>query len=296
MGAIGAVPSDGGLSDSGRAFLSFPGKPGRPCSSGRPRLFRKSVVEMIGARTPRTYRRRLLHHRCDGDAVFRCSEARPGSSDVARAGIRFIPFQGPLRSVSLLGAGHEGLLPARLVADLHAAPFRAQRPSQSEDSGRGGQHRSARFTACRSVSARRSRRGFPARTGGPLWRSGTASCRRGPIGKRRWQPVIAGSTIWLPSSIAIVSSRALEPRIPIGLIRCRRKWTAFGWEAIEVDGHDHGALYDVFTRPGRGKPIAVIANSIKGQGRFLHRRSRANGTHKVPSPEQIKLALEELSR
>lgn len=73
------------------------------------------------------------------------------------------------------------------------------------------------------------------------------------------------------------------------------KWTAFGWEAIEVDGHDHDALYEVFTRPGRGKPIAVIANTIKGKGvSFIE--DRVEWHHKVPSPDQIKLALEELSR
>jgi transketolase len=73
------------------------------------------------------------------------------------------------------------------------------------------------------------------------------------------------------------------------------KWAAFGWEVVEIDGHDHAALYEVFSRPGRGKPIAVIANTIKGKGvSFIE--DRVEWHHKVPSPEQIKLALEELAR
>jgi transketolase len=73
------------------------------------------------------------------------------------------------------------------------------------------------------------------------------------------------------------------------------KWAAFGWEAIEIDGHDYATLYDVFTRPGRGKPVAVIANTLKGKG-VSFMEDRVEWHHKVPSAEQIKLAFEELSR
>lgn len=73
------------------------------------------------------------------------------------------------------------------------------------------------------------------------------------------------------------------------------KWAAFGWETFEIDGHDHAALYDVLTRPGAGRPRAVIANTVKGKGvSFIE--DRVEWHHKVPSPEQVVLALEELSK
>lgn len=72
------------------------------------------------------------------------------------------------------------------------------------------------------------------------------------------------------------------------------KWTAFGWEAIEVDGHDHDALGDVLTRTRQGRPLCVIANTVKGKGvSFIE--DRVEWHHKVPSPEQVTLALEELA-
>lgn len=48
------------------------------------------------------------------------------------------------------------------------------------------------------------------------------------------------------------------------------KWTGFGWDVLEVDGHDLQALAAVFhqarwIRP-RGRPIVVIAHTVKGQG------------------------------
>ena len=59
------------------------------------------------------------------------------------------------------------------------------------------------------------------------------------------------------------------------------------------DGHDHAALYEAFTAPHPGRPRCVIANTIKGKGvSFIE--DRVEWHHKVPTPEQIELALKEL--
>lgn len=46
------------------------------------------------------------------------------------------------------------------------------------------------------------------------------------------------------------------------------KWTSFGWEVIDVDGHDIDKLIEVFKKVLilKGKPTAIIANTIKGKG------------------------------
>jgi transketolase len=73
------------------------------------------------------------------------------------------------------------------------------------------------------------------------------------------------------------------------------KWRAFGWEVAECDGHDHGALFDIFTAPRKGKPLCVIAHTIKGKGvSFIE--DRVEWHHKVPSSEQVELALKELAQ
>jgi transketolase len=72
------------------------------------------------------------------------------------------------------------------------------------------------------------------------------------------------------------------------------KWRAFGWEVVECDGHDYQALFDAFTAARAGKPVCVIANSIKGKGvSFIE--DRVEWHHKVPSVEQVELALKELA-
>ena len=50
------------------------------------------------------------------------------------------------------------------------------------------------------------------------------------------------------------------------------KWEAFGWAVVEVDGHDYDALRGSL-REGPlepGKPTCVIANTVKGRGRFVY--------------------------
>ncbi|MCE0534713.1 transketolase [Kineosporia rhizophila] len=71
------------------------------------------------------------------------------------------------------------------------------------------------------------------------------------------------------------------------------KWTAFGWRVLEVAGHDHRQLLDAFTVPSDGRPTCVIANTVKGKG-VSFMEDRVEWHHKVPSGEQVAVALQEL--
>ncbi|WP_169516725.1 transketolase [Inquilinus limosus] len=73
------------------------------------------------------------------------------------------------------------------------------------------------------------------------------------------------------------------------------KWRAFGWEAIELDGHDHAALWAAFTAAPAGRPRCVIARTLKGKG-VSFMEDRVEWHHKVPSPAQIEQALAEVAR
>ncbi|MFA5335276.1 MAG: transketolase [Candidatus Omnitrophota bacterium] len=46
------------------------------------------------------------------------------------------------------------------------------------------------------------------------------------------------------------------------------KWVAFGWNAIEVDGHDFKQLMDALDKAEmiKGKPTVIIAHTVKGKG------------------------------
>lgn len=72
------------------------------------------------------------------------------------------------------------------------------------------------------------------------------------------------------------------------------KLRAFGWELRIIDGHDYTQLLDAFQPSTTGRPVAVIANTIKGRGvSFIE--DRVEWHHKVPTAEQVELALKELA-
>lgn len=69
---------------------------------------------------------------------------------------------------------------------------------------------------------------------------------------------------------------------------------AFGMEVRVVDGHDFAQLLEAYRPSETGRPVAVIANTVKGKGvSFIE--DRVEWHHKVPSKEQFELAMEELS-
>jgi transketolase len=73
------------------------------------------------------------------------------------------------------------------------------------------------------------------------------------------------------------------------------KWRAFGWDVIEVDGHDVGALLEAFDGAAqpRDKPRVLIANTFKGNG-VSYMRDQAGWHHGVPNADQLAQAIAEL--
>jgi transketolase len=75
------------------------------------------------------------------------------------------------------------------------------------------------------------------------------------------------------------------------------KWAAFGWHAIEIDGHDldevQGALDEA--RSIAGRPQIIIAHTIKGKGVRVLEEHYTNRMHGVAlTPEQADAALLEI--
>jgi transketolase len=73
------------------------------------------------------------------------------------------------------------------------------------------------------------------------------------------------------------------------------KWRSFGWEVREINGHDHRALLEAFSESTTGRPVVVIANTVKGKG-VSFMEDRVEWHHKVPDADQVRAALVELSQ
>ncbi len=74
-----------------------------------------------------------------------------------------------------------------------------------------------------------------------------------------------------------------------------KKLQAFGWECMEVDGHNEDELENAFNvAKSSGVPFAIIANTLKGKGvSFMENNVGWHG--KAPNDDELKRALEELN-
>ena len=83
----------------------------------------------------------------------------------------------------------------------------------------------------------------------------------------------------------------------IHLIRYDKKFEAFNFHVINVDGHDFDALDAAFkeARMTKGQPTAIIAKTVKGKGvSFMENKASWHGV--APNAEQYEAAMEELEK
>ncbi len=96
---------------------------------------------------------------------------------------------------------------------------------------------------------------------------GDGECNEGSV----WEAAMFANHFGLSNLVAIVDRNRMQ-----SLDWCEKtmkmddfvaKWRSFGWNAVEIDGHDHAALKQAFQSvEGRTSPTVVIADTIKGKG------------------------------
>jgi transketolase len=73
----------------------------------------------------------------------------------------------------------------------------------------------------------------------------------------------------------------------------REKVEAFGWEVVEVNGHDASAIYSAVTSRKGDKPFMLIGNTVKGRGvSFMENIPLWH--YRSPNPAEYQLAISEL--
>ena len=113
-----------------------------------------------------------------------------------------------------------------------------------------------------------------------------------------WEGAMAAAHFELPNLTAIVDYNHLqtdgttEEVMDTGDVRA--KFESFGWDAVEIDGHDMSAIVEALERSRTlDRPAAIVCQTKKGRGvSFMEGRFGFHG--KPPSQEQAEEALEEL--
>lgn len=138
-----------------------------------------------------------------------------------------------------------------------------------------------------------------AKLGGASWRTfvltGDGELQEGS----NWEAAMAASHFKLDNLVLIVDRNGLQQgdttATTMGLEPLFERWEAFGWSVKMVDGHDHGALVELFQNVPfvAGKPSCVIAQTHKGRG-VSFMEDRVEWHHRVPTTEELDRALAEL--
>jgi len=72
------------------------------------------------------------------------------------------------------------------------------------------------------------------------------------------------------------------------------KAEAFGWEAIEVDGHDERAMYEAVTGREGGRPMMLVCRTVKGKG-ISFMENVAIWHYRSPTKEEYQKGVKELA-
>ncbi len=114
-----------------------------------------------------------------------------------------------------------------------------------------------------------------------------------------WEAVMAAAHFKLDNLCAIIDWNGLqidgkvEDVLNIGSIS--EKYKSFGWNVIEIDGHNLKEVDDAYSKSEtvKDKPTVIVAKTVKGKGvSFMENVSGWHG--KAPNKEQLEKALKEI--
>ena len=115
-----------------------------------------------------------------------------------------------------------------------------------------------------------------------------------------WEALTAASKNNLDNLCVIVDNNNLQIDGEIdkvgGMNNLTEKFMSFGFNVINIDGHNIDSIIDAFAtaKQTKGRPTAIIAKTIKGKGvSFMENQASWHG--KAPSEEEFIRAMEELN-
>jgi len=134
---------------------------------------------------------------------------------------------------------------------------------------------------------------------------GDGECNEGAI----WEGAHVAQRYALENLVAVIDQNQLQqfcwrdrtsverlPLPPYNGGELARRWAAFGWKVLEIDGHDMTAVIEALeaSRQLQGAPVAVVAHTVKGKG-VSFMENDYSWHSRVPTDEELRQALAELA-
>lgn len=124
---------------------------------------------------------------------------------------------------------------------------------------------------------------------------GDGECNEGSI----WESALFANNFNLDNLIVIVDHNKMQCmdfcENVIKIEPFADKWRTFGWNVLEIDGHNHTKIKNALmkAKSNSNSPTVIIANTVKGKGiSFMENNIKWHGS--APKEEDYKKAVEEL--
>ncbi len=95
---------------------------------------------------------------------------------------------------------------------------------------------------------------------------GDGECNEGSV----WEAAEFANHFRLNNLVAVVDHNKMQSldycskTLEVGSMA--KRFEAFGWNVIDIDGHDHKALSEALSKTSEDKPTVIVANTVKGKG------------------------------
>lgn len=114
-----------------------------------------------------------------------------------------------------------------------------------------------------------------------------------------WESAMSGAFHKVDNVVAILDYNGIQldgfVKDIMDIAPVADKWRAFGWNTMEIDGHNFAAIRGALDQASatKGRPTCIVAHTVKGKGvSFMENNPKFHGT--APTAAEVKLALEEL--
>lgn len=122
---------------------------------------------------------------------------------------------------------------------------------------------------------------------------GDGECNEGQV----WEAAESSSHFKLNNLVVIIDKNDIQNDNKTEIIMSnspfKEKWESFGFDTIEIDGHNVEDVYNALIKESQNKPICIIANTVKGKGLSVAENNPEWHNHSL-SKEQFDIAIKEL--
>jgi transketolase len=123
---------------------------------------------------------------------------------------------------------------------------------------------------------------------------GDGECQEGSI----WEGALSAPTLKLDNLTVIVDHNKLQAMDDLeNIVKMKpfaEKWRAFGWNVVEIDGHNIEEIRNALLVRKKDVPTLVIANTIKGKG-VSFMEGVPIWHYRMPNEEELPILMRELN-